>query len=288
MDFGSRLQKLRLEKGWTQSELAKRSGLSKSAVSMYENNQRQPDDDVMRIFAKLFGVHVGYLRGYNDITGVEHALRDYISENNISIYELSERVGIPIEEACELIDDENSEREWNFTDVLDLASALNIGVSKLLKWNTGLLTREQYTTMADFDRMHINAFYEGKVPLLGRVPAGPENWVSDDIEDWINFEPKEPGEYVALRISGSSMEPTMMDGDIVFVRLQQEVRSGDLAVVRVNGDEDTCKEVQVMDDGLLLIAHNPSVYKPRFYSAEQIERLPVQIKGKVVALKRDL
>ncbi len=37
------------------------------------------------------------------------------------------------------------------------------------------------------------------------------------------------------------MSPTMDAGDVVIVRKQQDVNSGDIAIVCVNGDEATCK-----------------------------------------------
>lgn len=125
------------------------------------------------------------------------------------------------------------------------------------------------------------------VPLLGRIAAGTENEIFDDVYDWIPFEPTDDGKYFALRVRGESMTPTLMDGDIIIVRSQSEVRSGEIAVVTINGNEATCKEVQVSGDGLALIGHNPSVYTPHFYSAEDVERMPVVIRGKVVSMRRD-
>jgi len=125
------------------------------------------------------------------------------------------------------------------------------------------------------------------VPLLGRIAAGTENEIFDDVYDWIPFEPTDGGKYFALRVRGESMTPTLMDGDIIIVRSQSEVRSGDIAVVTINGNEATCKEVQVSGDGLALIGHNTSVYTPHFYSAEDVEHMPIVIRGKVVSMRRD-
>jgi transcriptional regulator with XRE-family HTH domain len=40
--FAARLRELRLEKGWTQGELADRSGVSERAVAQWEQSIRQP------------------------------------------------------------------------------------------------------------------------------------------------------------------------------------------------------------------------------------------------------
>lgn len=63
IDFGITLKKLRIEKQLTQSELASKVGFSKSAISMYENGKREPDFEVLEIFADFFNVNLMYLIG---------------------------------------------------------------------------------------------------------------------------------------------------------------------------------------------------------------------------------
>ena len=93
------------------------------------------------------------------------------------------------------------------------------------------------------------------------------------------------GEYVALKIQGSSMEPRMFEGDVVIVRVQSSVEHGEVAVVMVDGGEATVKKVQFQSSGILLQPFNPS-YDPIFYSNEEIEKLPVRIFGKVVECRQ--
>lgn len=96
------------------------------------------------------------------------------------------------------------------------------------------------------------------------------------------------GEFFALKIRGHSMEPRMMEGDVVIVRRQDDVESGDIAIVLVNGNEATVKRVKKQEDGITLIATNTSVYEPHYYSNKEIEELPVRILGKVVELRGKL
>lgn len=84
------------------------------------------------------------------------------------------------------------------------------------------------------------------------------------------------------------MEPRMMEGDVVIVRRQDDVDSGDVAIVLVNGNEATVKRIKKQEDGITLIATNTSVYEPHFYSNKEIQSLPVQILGKVVELRGKL
>lgn len=110
------------------------------------------------------------------------------------------------------------------------------------------------------------------------------------VEEILDYEEITPelaatGEFFALKIRGHSMEPRMMEGDVVIVRKQEDVESGDVAIVLVNGNEATVKRVKKQEEGITLIATNTSVYEPHFYSNKEIKKLSVQILGKVVELR---
>ena len=81
------------------------------------------------------------------------------------------------------------------------------------------------------------------------------------------------------------MAPRIKEGDVVIVRRQQEVENGEVAIVLVNGNEATIKEVQFSQFGITLVAWNPSVYTPHFYPMDEVESLPLRILGKVVELR---
>lgn len=54
--IGVRIALLRAEKGWSQAELARRIGVSASAVGMYEQGRREPSLDIVVRLAREFGV----------------------------------------------------------------------------------------------------------------------------------------------------------------------------------------------------------------------------------------
>lgn len=123
------------------------------------------------------------------------------------------------------------------------------------------------------------------VPIVGRVAAGRPIVADEEIigyEYIDNKYSKDGHEYFGLRIVGKSMEPTIMDGDIVIVRRQNYVENGEIAIVLIDGEEATAKEVKESADGITLIGHNAAVYTPHFYSAQEVKNLPVQIIGRVV------
>lgn len=125
-----------------------------------------------------------------------------------------------------------------------------------------------------------------KIPVYGTVAAGIPMEAITDIEDYeeISEDLARTGEFAALKIKGDSMEPRMMEGDVVIVRIQNTIENGEIAVVMVNGDAATCKKIKKTPEGVMLVPLNPS-HEPMFYSNKDIEQLPVRIFGKVVELR---
>lgn len=68
MSFSETLKRLRLEKGLTQGDLAKYSGLKQSSIAMYETGKRNPKIDVLERLADFFNVDIDYLMGKTDKT----------------------------------------------------------------------------------------------------------------------------------------------------------------------------------------------------------------------------
>ena len=125
-----------------------------------------------------------------------------------------------------------------------------------------------------------------RIPVLGDVAAGIPIEAVQDIVDYeeIDAAMASSGEYFGLRIKGSSMEPRMREGDVVIVRKQEYADTGDTAVILINGDSATVKKIKIGPNGLSLISTNPS-YDPMYYTAAEVESLPVRIIGRVVELR---
>ena len=61
--FHTRLKKLRIDSGYTQEQLAKKLGITKSRLGMYEIGQRNPDFETLELIADFFNVDMNYLLG---------------------------------------------------------------------------------------------------------------------------------------------------------------------------------------------------------------------------------
>jgi repressor LexA len=109
------------------------------------------------------------------------------------------------------------------------------------------------------------------------------------VEEILDYEEITPelaatGDFFGLRIKGRSMEPRMHEGDVVIVRQQSYIDNGNIAVILVNGENATVKRVQTSPHGLALIPFNHE-YPVIPYTHDEIEKLPVEIIGKVVELR---
>lgn len=63
---GNRLRELRLQNKITCEYLANILGTGKSTVSKWENNQLEPDNEMMKLIAEYFNVSTDYLLGRTD------------------------------------------------------------------------------------------------------------------------------------------------------------------------------------------------------------------------------
>lgn len=183
---------------------------------------------------------------------------------------------------------------------IELAAAVNVSQAALSGYETGKYEAdlETYKRIASYFGVSLGYLLGEdspddkredyiRIPVLGRVAAGIPIDAIEEIIDWedISADMAAGGtEYFGLQIKGDSMEPKISDGDIVIVRKQPDVESGEIAVVLVNGDDATVKRVKKSAAGITLISNNPA-YDPMFYSNEDIEKLPVAILGRVVELR---
>ncbi len=64
--FSERLKELRTEEGLSQDKLGSLTGISRTAIGLWELNKRVPNLDAVIVLAEYFGVSVGYMAGVED------------------------------------------------------------------------------------------------------------------------------------------------------------------------------------------------------------------------------
>lgn len=195
-------------------------------------------------------------------------IKKFRKELNLTQSELAKKSNIS---RTYLSDVENDRYNPSLDTLKDIASALSLDTEILL---TG--QKQQNKAV--------------RIPVYESVSAGSPLLANDEVVDWAEI-PSEKAinaEHFGLRVKGLSMYPVFQEGDLLIVRKQSDVDSGELAIVLVNGEEATFKEVRKEKNGIMLIGYNPSVFTPRFFDVEDITNLPVSIIGKVVEFRREL
>lgn len=148
-----------------------------------------------------------------------------------------------------------------------LARALNVSPAYLMGW----------------EKEHKKGV---KIPVLGHIQAGIPVEAIEDILDWeeIDEQVAKSRDYFCLQVRGKSMQPKFSEGDVVVVRQQSDVDSGQIAIVLVNGEDATIKQIQKFNGGITLVPFN-NAYPTQTYTNKEIKSLPVTILGRVVELR---
>lgn len=124
----------------------------------------------------------------------------------------------------------------------------------------------------------------GSLPIVGAAHAGdpcPAYEVDGGTLDC-------PEEYCRegnffIRINGDSMDRQLVDGTYALIDVHAQVNSGDIALVKVNGDDATVKRVKFMD-GIAVLepdSSNPD-HRRRMIDSSDPDSPEVRILGKVV------
>lgn len=125
-----------------------------------------------------------------------------------------------------------------------------------------------------------------KLPLLGDIACGEPTLTNESLECFVEAGGNIKADF-CLRAKGDSMiNARIHDGDIVFVRSQNTVENGDIAVVLIN-DEATLKRYFYYAEQykLVLQAENSS-YEPFVYVGDELQN--VRVLGKAVAFQSNL
>lgn len=125
-----------------------------------------------------------------------------------------------------------------------------------------------------------------RIPILGTVKAGYDWLAEENVVDYVTLKENIPNikEYYALKITGDSMLPLLSKGDLVIVHDQDDVESGQTAVILINGEEATVKKVVKTNEGIELHSMNP-YYPVKKFTYEDMKSIPVKIIGRVKEAK---
>lgn len=112
--LGSKLKKLREEKGFTLEYVANRLNTTKTSIGRYEKNVREPKSEIINSLADFYDVSTDYLLGRTDIKNIEKQ-----NENNEESLEV-----------LEVFKDYKSLSEENKQIIIQLMKNLNNDIKK--------------------------------------------------------------------------------------------------------------------------------------------------------------
>lgn len=177
----------------------------------------------------------------------------------------------------------------------ELAEMCDVHQTAVSQWEKGrtLPDKDSLIKLSDIFGVSLDTLMKknspvskNSIPVLGYVRAGCPAEAIENIIDYEDISPEmaAKGEHFGLKIVGDSMSPRICQDDVVIVRKQNYIESGEIGVVLINNLDATVKKIIKNGTGLTLIPFNPE-YEPLFFSAEEIVTLPVTILGKVVELR---
>ncbi len=192
---------------------------------------------------------------------------------NISMDDLAKKIG---KNRATIYRYENGDIEDLPMSILKpLADALHTTPAYLMGW-------EECST----DTIQTLPITKIKVPILGTVACGQPIFAEEHLECYVdaigNIHPD-----FALWAKGDSMiEARIFDGDLIFVKKQEMVENGEIAVVLID-DEVTLKKVLYEPEkGRLMLLPANKNYLPLIYEGEDLNK--IRILGKAVAFQSNL
>lgn len=125
-----------------------------------------------------------------------------------------------------------------------------------------------------------------RIPLIGTIACGTPILAVENIEDEVDI-PEDIHADFALRCKGDSMiGADIRDGDIVYIRQQDEVNPGQIAAVLVE-EEATLKRFYYDENAgvVTLVSENPTI-APMIYQGETLNH--IRVLGLAVGLTRKI
>ena len=157
-----------------------------------------------------------------------------------------------------------------------MARALGTSPSSLMGWDD-----EEIPSFSNITVANISSASTKKIPMLGNVACGEPIFASEEQSYYVKATSDIFADFCLTARGDSMINARIFDGDILFVRKQESVDDGEIAVILID-DEATVKRVYFDRENaiLTLMPENPT-YKPMRYMGSQLDR--IRILGKVVS-----
>lgn len=184
-------------------------------------------------------------------------LKMYMEVHDLNNVELSRIVGVS----------ESTVGKWLLQKSLPRMGVVE-QLANYFKINKSDLLEDKGKTVSIPDDPNIFVPKLKKVPLLGTTAAGEPILSDEHFEGYVGTTANAD---FCLRVTGDSMTGIgIYDGDTVFVKSQNEAESGQVVVVRINGDAVTLKRFYHNGESVILQSENPA-YPPMIFNANNCD-----------------
>lgn len=242
MSFAERLRERREELGMNQADLADILGVTKAAISNYENAISTPRPEILFNIFRALKCDANSL--FQDELGDIINRKEFFSAAEKALMWKYRKLDSHGKESIRMI----------------LAHELSRCEETDEKRLDGLMAAYQ-------------AEYTKVIPLSGRVSAGQG---IESIEEYDTITGPPSADF-ALIIDGDSMEPRFHDGQVIYVKQQPVLENGEIGVVQVFTEEDFLprvflKKIKTHKERAELISLNPA-YDPMEFALNEISIL---------------
>lgn len=218
-------------------------------------------------------------RGFGKVNEFSKRLNLALKERNMSASELSKRTGIGRSSISEWL---NGKYEAKQDKVYLMANVLDVDEGWLIGLDVPMEKHKQITT---YNPSNLNP-----VPIVGKVAAGEPNYAVEDVIGYMTAPPDKQSTdgLIYLEVKSDSMDKQFPIGSYALVDTNVSIENGDVAVVKINGDEATLKQVKFNEErGQIFLIPNSfnDNYNPVVINSNEDEAVLV---GKVVGMYQSL
>ena len=199
-------------------------------------------------------------------------LQRLLAEKDMTQYRLAEYLGLSKGAISKWCSGNGMPR---MSKIEEIANVLNVDKSELLDDVTDTFIKKNAIPLG-----------KNRLPVIATVAAGYPTYTEENIVEYIDYDKSTDGKF-AVYIHGNSMQPRILDGDLIIVDKNAIYSDGDIVIATVNGEDGTCKRFRAYKDGVSLVPINPE-YEPLFFSKEEVDTLPVRIVGRVIEIRSKL
>lgn len=163
-----------------------------------------------------------------------------------------------------------------WVDDPELTHEQTLGLGK--KYVTDSQTQEYTVTYPNILPMETKT-----IPLLGSVACGEPIYAPEDANVYVTADSHIGADFALKAVGDSMVNARIYDGDIVFIKSQPAVDSGEIAAVSID-NEVTLKRVYYYqnESKLVLTPENP-MYAPMVFTGSELDT--IRILGKAVAFQ---